>query len=187
MSGNDLYIQFRQQFNEFYKPLCKYAFTLVADDDTAEDIVQEVFVRIWEKYQDAITSPAIRAYLYRAVRNSCFTWLGQQKRTPVKSLSDEDTEEATITWTVEEEPDEQDLPNYRELLRKGIEQLPEKCREVFLLSRAGDLSNQEIADHLGISVKTVNNQTWKAMKLLKAFVKKAQLWLWPFVTYFFTK
>jgi RNA polymerase sigma factor (sigma-70 family) len=72
-------------------------------------------------------------------------------------------------------------------LQKGIDQLPEKCREIFLLKRSEQLSNQEIADHLGISIKTVNNQTWKAMKLLKAFVHKAKSWLWPFITFFFTR
>ncbi|WP_166437315.1 RNA polymerase sigma-70 factor [Niastella caeni] len=187
MNRNDLYIQFRQHFQAFYDPLCKYAYTLVADHDTSEDIVQEVFVRIWEKHQSIIQSPQLRAYLYRAVRNTCFNHLGSQKRMPASSISNTDLEEEdTINWTVEEVPDEE-IPNYRELLRKGIDQLPEKCKEIFLLSRTGNLSNQEIADKLGISVKTVNNQTWKAMKLLKAFVCKATGWLWPFVTYFFTK
>lgn len=188
MNRNDLYVPFKLLFGEYYGPLCKYAFTLVTDHDAAEDIVQEVFVRIWEKHSAIIQSPQVRAYLYRAVRNTCFNHLGAQKKKPVSSLSDTDlAEEDSIGWSVEEEPDEEDIPNYRELLRKGIDQLPEKCKEIFLLSRSGHLSNQEIADNLGISVKTVNNQTWKAMKLLKAFVRKTKSWLWPFITYFFTR
>ena len=187
MNRDDLYGQFRLLFRELYDPLGKYAFTLVSDHDIAEDIVQEVFVRIWEKHQSVIQSPQVRPYLYRAVRNTCFNHLGAQKRMPVSSLSDTELEEEEISWSVMEEPDDDDIPNYRELLKKGIEQLPEKCREVFLLSRTGNLSNQEIADNLGISIKTVNNQTWKAMKLLKAFVRKAKSWLWPFITYFFTR
>lgn len=185
MNRNDLYGQFKLLFGEFYDPLSKYAYTLVADHDTAEDIVQDVFVRIWEKHQAVITQPQVRAYLYRAVRNTCFNHLGSQKRTQIASLSDEELADAdTISWSVDEEPDE-DVPNYRELLKKGIEQLPDKCKEVFLLSRTGHLSNQEIADQLGISIKTVNNQTWKAMKLLKAFVRKAKSWLGPVITYIF--
>jgi len=188
VNRDDLYGQFRQLFRTLYDPLSKYAFSLVQDHESAEDIVQEVFIRIWEKHQAVVQSPQARPYLYRAVRNACFNHLGAQKRMPVSSLSD--TELATdenITWTISEEPDDSAIPNYRELLKKGIEQLPEKCREVFLLSRTGNLSNQEIADNLGISIKTVNNQTWKAMKLLKAFVQKAKSWLWPFITYFFTR
>jgi RNA polymerase sigma-70 factor (family 1) len=189
VSRNDLYGQFKQLFGNFYDPLSKYAYTLVADHDTAEDIVQDVFVRIWEKHQSVIDSPQVRAYLYRAVRNTCFNHLGSQKRTQLASLSNEElAEEADITnWSMDEEPDETDIPNYRDLLKKGIDQLPEKCKEVFLLSRTGNLSNQEIADQLGISVKTVNNQTWKAMKLLKAFVAKAKSWLGPVLTYFFIR
>jgi RNA polymerase sigma-70 factor, ECF subfamily len=188
VNRDDLYGQFRLLFRELYDPLGRYAYSLVPDHDIAEDIVQEVFVRIWEKHQAIIQSSQARSYLYKAVRNSCFNHLGAQKRMPLTSLSDTELEdEGSITWSVSEEPDEEGIPNYRELLKKGIQQLPEKCREVFLLSRSGNLSNQEIADNLGISIKTVNNQTWKAMKLLKAFVQKAKSLLWPVISYFFTR
>jgi RNA polymerase sigma-70 factor (ECF subfamily) len=188
VNRNDLYEQFRLLFRELYDPLTKYAHNLVQDHTVAEDIVQDVFVRIWEKHQPIILEPQVRAYLYRSVRNACFNHLGSKKRIPLQSFSETDTgDEDSLTWTVTEEPDEEDVPNYREILKKGIEQLPEKCREVFLLSRTGQLSNQEIADQLGISIKTVNNQTWKAMKLLRAFVHQAKTWLWPFITFFFTR
>ena len=186
MDRNDLYAEFRQLFLKFNDPLCKYAFNLVLDKDAGEDIVQDVFTRIWEKHQEMITAPTIRAYLYKAVRNSAFTWLGKKNKTQVYSLSDWDIEEEeTVDWTVTEEPDNTEITHYRDLLKKGIEHLPEKCREVFLLSRSGNLSNKEIADNLGISVNTVNNQTWKAMKMLKAFVRTAKLWIpTAFLTFF---
>jgi RNA polymerase sigma-70 factor (family 1) len=188
VNRDDLYVQFRLFFQELYDPLTRYAYTFVQDHAIAEDIVQEVFVRIWEKHASIIESPQVRPYLYRAVRNACFNHLGSKKRIQLFSLSDTDLEEEdSLTWTVSEEQDEEDIPNYREILKKGIDQLPEKCREIFLLKRSGQLSNQEIADHLGLSIKTVNNQTWKAMKLLKAFVHKAKSWLWPFITFFFTR
>jgi RNA polymerase sigma-70 factor (family 1) len=175
---NDLYAQFRQLFLRFNDPLCKYAFSLVADKDAGEDIVQDVFTRIWEKHQEVINSPNIRAYLYKSVRNSAFTWLSKKSQTQVYSLSDWDIgEEETVEWTITEEPDNTSIAHYRELLKKGIDHLPQKCREIFLLSRSGQLSNKEIADNLGISVNTVNNQTWKAMKMLKAFVRTAKLWI----------
>ncbi|MVT44876.1 RNA polymerase sigma-70 factor [Chitinophaga oryziterrae] len=177
---NDLYTQFRQLFLQFYDPLCKYAFTFVADKDASEDIVQDMFTRIWERHQEMITSLSIRAYLYKSVRNNSFTYLS--KKNKVYSLSDWDIDEEDIT-----EQENHDIPHYRELLKKAIDNLPAKCREVFLLSRSGNLSNQEIADNLGISVNTVNNQTWKAMKMLKAYVAKAKLWLPPALLIFFTK
>lgn len=168
---NDLYTQFKQLFLQFYDPLCKYSYTLLRDQEASEDIVQDVFTRIWEKHPHMITSEKIRPYLYTAVRNSSFTYLGKKK---VYSLSDQ---EETVEWTLSEETENDDIVHYRTLLKKGIDHLPPKCREIFLLSRSGDLSNQEIADNLGISVNTVNNQTWKAMKMLKAFVKASKLWI----------
>lgn len=184
MDRQDLYTQFRQLFQEFHDPLCKYAFHLLTDRDGSEDIVQEVFTRIWEKHQDVIPSPKIRAYLYQAVRNSCFNFLEQKKRFPVASADWNAEEETVATWDVAEGTEEDNLQAYRDLLKNGIDQLPPKCREVFLLNRTGHLSNQEIADNLGISVNTVNNQTWKAMKLLKAFVQKARIWVLPFFLIF---
>ncbi len=184
MDRQDLYTQFRQLFREFYDPLCKYAFHLTTDRDSSEDIVQEVFTRIWEKHQEVITSLKIRAYLYQAVRNNCFTFLEQKKRFPVSNTDWQTEEETAISWDITDEPVEDNMRAYRDLLKNGIDKLPPKCREVFLLSRSGHLSNQEIADHLGISVNTVNNQTWKAMKLLKAFVQKAKLWVVPVFSFF---
>jgi RNA polymerase sigma-70 factor (ECF subfamily) len=184
---NDLYAQFRRLFLQFYDPLCKYAFTFIADKDSSEDLVQDIFTRIWEKHQEMIASPNIRAYLYKSVRNNSFTYLSKKNNIQVYSLSDWDIEEETTEWNIEEEPDNHEITNFRELLKKGIDDLPPKCREVFLLSRSGNLSNQEIADNLGISVNTVNNQTWKAMKMLKAFVRKAKLWLPPALLIFFSK
>lgn len=183
MDRQDLYTQFRQLFQEFYDPLCKYAFHLTTDRDGSEDIVQEVFTRIWEKHQDVIPSPKIRAYLYQSVRNNCFTFLEQKKRSPVSSTDWHAEEDTPADWDTAG-GEEDNMQAYRDLLKNGIEQLPPKCREVFLLSRSGHLSNQEIADTLGISVNTVNNQTWKAMKLLKAFVQKARLWVVPLFSFF---
>ena len=70
MNRDDLYVQFRQLFQGLYKPLTQYAYSLVQDHAIAEDIVQDVFVRIWEKHAAVIESPQARPYLYRAVRNA---------------------------------------------------------------------------------------------------------------------
>jgi len=92
----------------------------------------------------------------------------------VYSLSEIDLEDDD---TVEMMPPADETQNYQALLGLGIEQLPPKCKEVFLLSRMGELSNQQVADSLGISVKTVNNQLWKALKMLRAFVRNTGIGL----------
>ncbi len=167
MSTGDDYKQFQQVFEQYYNPLCKYAFSFIKERDICEDIVQDVFARIWETRRDLVVADGIKFYLFKAVRNNCLTYLRREQRLPVSSLS-----EMEDTWPVAgTETDYGDGINYKALLGKGIDQLPPKCKEVFLLSHLGDLSNQQVADNLGISIKTVNNQLWKALKFLKNFAK----------------
>jgi RNA polymerase sigma-70 factor (ECF subfamily) len=169
VSTEDLYRQFRLVFEQHYNPLCKYAFSYIKDKDICEDIVQDVFVKIWEGRRDLLLIQGIKYYLFTAVRNNCLTYIQRGQRVPVYSLTNMDVEDEIPTPGYDC-PEEGDI-NYKDLLNKGIEQLPPKCKEVFLLSRLGNFSNQEVADNLGISIKTVNNQLWKALKLLRTFVK----------------
>ncbi|MBS1567192.1 MAG: hypothetical protein JST39_22605, partial [Bacteroidetes bacterium] len=67
---SSLYQLFQQDFHQHYRPLCQYAFTLVKEEEACEDIVQEIFLRVWEKKQDLVGSEAIRYYLYTATRNN---------------------------------------------------------------------------------------------------------------------
>lgn len=174
-ASSDLHKRFHRLFEELYDQLCKYAFSLVKDHSACEDIVQETFARIWEKRKDLILLPNIRYYLYTSVRNNCLTHLGNEQRMPIAPLSGYEAEEPEP-----EEKDRTDSPyaeskEYKVLLEKGIEQLPQKCKEIFLLSRMGKFSSQEIADNLGVSVKTVSNHLWKAMKILRAYAKNMHL------------
>lgn len=156
-------------FEQFYNPLCKYASGFIKEREVCEDIVQDVFVKIWEKRRDILAVDGIKFYLFTAVRNNCLTHIHREQRQPVYSLAEMDMEDA---WPADSaERDSTEPVNYKALLGKGIDQLPPKCKEVFLLSRLGDFSNQEVADSLGVSIKTVNNQLWKALKFLRNFVK----------------
>ena len=171
MGADVLYKQFQLVFERYYDPLCKYAFSFIKERNACEDIVQEVFARIWETRQDLVSSDNIRFYLFTSVRNNCLTYLRQGQRSSTYSLSELETEDVELTAEIATDAGQGETINYKTLLGKGIEQLPPKCKEVFLLCRLGDLNNQEVANSLGISVKTVNNQLWKAIKILKAFAK----------------
>lgn len=74
------YHQFQKVFEEYYNPLCNYAFTFLKDLSSSEDVVQELFVKVWEKRQDLITSDTIRFYLFTAVRNNSLTFLQREKK-----------------------------------------------------------------------------------------------------------
>lgn len=162
------YNQFQRVFEQYYNALCNYAFTFLKDLSSSEDIVQEVFARVWEKRQDLITSDTIRFYLFAAVRNNCLTHLKKEKKAAIVELSDYDVAEEQIAFSQEVKPE----ADYKMLLAAAMDQLPDKCREVFVLSRMSKQSYKEISDTLGISVKTVENQIGKALKILRAFLKE---------------
>ena len=165
------YQRFENIFGDLYQPLCSYAFTFVQDTTISEDIVQEVFTRIWETRRDLLLTDNIRFYLFSAVRNNCITHLRRLKSGRTMPWNDK-----TLADSVPVAPIEQsDKVQYDQLLREAIGLLPEKCREVFVLSRISQLKYKEIAEVLGISAKTVENQLGKALKLIREFLKKRDI------------
>ena len=167
------YHQFQKVFEQYYNVLCNYAVTFLRDLSLSEDIVQEVFVRVWEKKQDIITSDTIRFYLFTAVRNNCLTHLQKEKKAAIVELNDYDAADEQISFSHEVKAE----TDYKAQLADAMDQLPPKCREVFMLSRISRQSYKEIADSLDISVKTVENQIGKALKILRAYVKEHKIFL----------
>jgi len=163
------YRQFQVVFRTYYNLLCNYAFTFTKDTEASEDIVQELFIKIWEQRRGLLQEAAIRYYLFTAIRNNCITWLRREKQLAIVPWTDHET--GTLTAYYPEEPAGEEKDE-RLLLEQAISQLPPKCKEVFLLSRFGKLSYKEIATTLDISPKTVENQLGKALKLLRAFLKE---------------
>lgn len=138
-----------------YLPLGMYALRVVDDVDIAEDLVQEAFLKVWQVYDQAQDIENPKGYMYRCVRNECISFLRQQKEVlGVESIPEAD-EDAVDT-------SERDAALWR-----AIDALPDRCRDVFLLSKRDGLSNDEIAMELGISVKTVKNQMTKAFSRLR--------------------
>jgi RNA polymerase sigma-70 factor (ECF subfamily) len=169
MSTNSpLYHQFQQEFSHYYEPLCQYAYSIVKETHACEDIVQDIFLHVWEKRQNLVGNEGIRYYLFTAVRNNCLTWLQKNNRSLVTELTGQETmkpaTEVSSTENVE--------TDFHMLMQSALDRLPPKCREVFVLSRMGRLTYQEIADTRGISVKTVENQMGKALKILRNFIRE---------------
>ncbi|WP_431212826.1 RNA polymerase sigma-70 factor [Puia sp. P3] len=177
------YHQFQAVFRTWYSPLCNYAVTFTKDPDISEDIVQDLFVKIWEQRRGLLTETSIRYYLFTAVRNNCITWLRREKQQATIPFADDQandlTEDAGYAGDAVE-PNSGNTDGLRGtggardemvILQEGIGLLPPKCREVFLLSRFSQLSYKEIAESLGISPKTVENQLGKALRMLRAYLK----------------
>jgi RNA polymerase sigma-70 factor (ECF subfamily) len=130
--------------------------------------VQEVFLIIWEKKQQLIGSGELKFYLYTAVRNNCYTYLQKSKKNPVIAFAGQEIP-ADDPEPISEEVKEKDFDT---LLAEALNRLPPKCREVFVLSRIDKLTYQQIANRQNISVKTVENQIGKALRVLRVFVKE---------------
>jgi len=166
-----LYRIFQEIFYKYYEPLCKYAFTIVKEPHSCEDIVQETFLRVWEKKQNLIGSEELTWYLYTAIRNNCLSFLEKKQKTVLGDFSSQEIVDTTPNDRPSPPAKESD---YDTLLKKALENLPPKCREVFVLSRVSNLTYKQISDSLGISIKTVENQMGKALKILRSYIRQKQ-------------
>ena len=157
----DDYSCYNQLFSRYYNRLCLFTFKLTHSYSASEDIVQDLFVRIWIKRDKLEISGNISAYLYRAARNSALNYLraeNNRQKTIDKIPFKDEVSEDNLAEEVE----------FSAALYKCIEQLPARSKDVFMKSRFDGLRQQEISDQLGISVKTIKNQIWKSLQFLKA-------------------
>lgn len=154
---------FEQVFKSHFKSLHAYAYTIVKDEIAAEEIVQNVFLKIWEKKDQLDIQSSVTAYLYRAVYHESLNYL---KHLKVKG--------AYQSYAVYQSKGQSDnaskkllLSELEQQLNKALSELPEQCRTIFQMSRFEELKYREIANRLGLSIKTVENQMGKALKLLR--------------------
>lgn len=150
-------------FKSYYQPLCNYAYSFVQDRDEAEEIVQTTFLSVWEKRQSMEIHTAFKAYIYAMVRNACLNLIKHEK---IKQLHVQG-ELAVAERSVESVTRTVIAGELESKIQLAMEKLPEQCRLVFKLSRFEELKYSEIADQLNISVKTVENQMGKALKIMR--------------------
>lgn len=153
---------FNKLFRAYYAPLCRYACPLADGNlDEAEDIVQQVFVKFWEQRTTLDVQWSVKAYLYKMVHNRCLNRLRDVRvREQYKAYNAEQLER-----THDQPPDGE--AELSERIQKALSTLPTECRRIFELSRFEELKYREIADQLGISIKTVETQMGKALRLMR--------------------
>jgi RNA polymerase sigma-70 factor, ECF subfamily len=154
---------FEMLFRTYYQPLCNYAYTFVQDKDEAEEIVQSTFMSLWEKKETLEIRTAVKPYLYAMVRNACLNVIKHQK---VKKQHAE-VELAMGERSVESVARTVMAGELETRIYEAMDALPEQCRLVFKLSRFEELKYAEIAEHLNISVKTVENHMGKALRIMR--------------------
>ncbi|HXD79470.1 MAG TPA: RNA polymerase sigma-70 factor [Puia sp.] len=148
---------YKENYKFFFLAACKY----LGDPALAQEAVNDVFLRIWEDAGKLVIRTSPRSYLYRSVVNRCYNMLKLRKR--------EVQQQAEVARQLDDVTEWKDMEDNELKLRlfAAIDELPEQCRKVFRMSRYETLKQQEIADQLGISIKTVKNHITHALKALQ--------------------
>ncbi len=159
---------FDEIYDRYWSKMYYAAYKVIKNHGASEDIVQEVFTDLWMKRKDTLIS-CLSAYLYGMVRNQVFNYLRSN------NISKTHLERMNHISFVEQTEQIVNFNQLQESYNKSVNTLPERCREVFKLSRNENLSIKEIAQRLDISPKTVENQITKALKYLRLALKESAL------------
>ena len=152
---------YKEQYRFFLLSACKY----LGDIPRAQEIVNDVFLKIWQSSDSIEIQSSLRFYIHRSVVNACLNQLEKDKREKRNLSQSGIPAEQSVEWK-EMEDNELEIRIY-----KAIDELPEQCRKVFRMSRFEQLKQQEIADRLGISIKTVKNHITLALQRLDRVVQ----------------
>ncbi|MEO6304966.1 MAG: RNA polymerase sigma-70 factor [Bacteroidia bacterium] len=158
---------FNELFNLYYEELCRIVMPVVKDKDVAEDVVQDVFVKMWVRRDELEVNTSFKAYLYKAVVFRALDHLRKQKN--VHKANDE----LRVIYpqshnNVDSQLEEKELTV---AINEGLDKMTENMRMIFQLSRFSGLKNREIAEQLNISIKTVESNMGKALKLMHEHLK----------------
>lgn len=169
-------------YKNYFKPLYVYAFTMLKDEIQAEEIVQNLFLKIWERKEKINIETSLKAYLYKATYFDCLNFIKHQK---VKT--NYETHATHVMKNIKSELASHKVmyKNLEEKLRIALNELPEQCRTVFQLSRFEELKYREIAERLNISEKTVESHMSKALKQMR--IKLAEFVISIFVLFIYLK
>lgn len=154
---------FEQLFKAHFKALHAYANAILKDEDDAEEIVQNMFLKFWEKRDLLTVQTSLKAYLYKCVYHDSLNFLKHQK------IKNKYQDFASYTMNTKNEPASSKVEMTELTFNIGLalNKLPEQCRTIFQMSRFEELKYKEIADRLGLSVKTIENQMGKALRILR--------------------
>lgn len=167
-------IAFNELYRQYYLSLRLYA-ELLLDEEESEDVVQDVFLNVWLRKEGLDDSQSLQGYLLRSVYNSSLNILKKKGRSnDYRSIYEQEIEEIGYKYY---DPDANDVirklynQDLRAEINAAINSLPIRCREVFTLSYLHDMTSKEISLQLGISLSTVDNHIYSALKLLREKLK----------------
>ncbi len=154
---------FEALFTSYFAPLCAYAMRFLKDLDSSKEIAHDVFINLWDRREHIDTNKSLKTYLFTSVHNRCLNYIRDNRKFDHSSHSIENASEMGYS----DSDTNLSVIELQERIDKAINQLPQKCKEIFVLSRYQELKYSEIAVKLNISVKTVEAQITKALKTLR--------------------
>lgn len=160
--------EFEKLFRKLYTPLCHFAYRFLKDMDAAEEIVQDLFFNYWKNKEKLEVNISLKSYLYQATKNKCLKAI---KHTLVK----ERYSSAMMKQQAEFDSNSfnsLEIEELNDVIEETLNKLPEKCKQIFILSRFEGLKYIDIANKLSISVKTVEANMGKALKAFRESLKQ---------------
>ncbi|MCZ4695469.1 RNA polymerase sigma-70 factor [Ancylomarina euxinus] len=157
---------FKKIYERYFDALYLFGMKYISTQDVMEDILQEIFIKAWEKRAYFFHDLALKAFLYKSVKNACFNHIEHQSvKKKFENRHDESSYDENIFFRniIEEEVNRQ--------ISEAVQELPESARIIYLLSLNG-VKNKEIAEDLKISINTVKTQKLRANRFLKEKLKK---------------
>lgn len=164
---------FKKLFGDFYPTLCVFATRFLKDDMLAADVVQNTFIKYWDRKGNFDNYLKIKSFLYTTVRNECLNILRDNKKITRDSMEKAESQEFFINTFIEEE-------SYR-IFYNAVESLPKQCRNIIGLALEGK-KNSEIAKILGIAEGTVHKQKKISYKKLRILLKDHYYLMWIFLS-----
>lgn len=164
--------RFEKIFDDNYRRMLLHAQRFVQDEEDAEDIVADVFCDLWKRIDEVCLDSGITTYLYRSVSTRALNFLRRQNIAAVRIEALEAINEKRMEFMARENID--DEVHSKEIghgINDALSELPDKCREVFVLSYIKGLKSKDIAEAMNVSVRTVEAHTYKALRLLRSRLK----------------
>lgn len=163
---------FQAIFQEFYVPVCKTVQRFIRDKGIVEDLAQDIFVRLWERREQINITTSLGAYLHRMAVNEALTYIRRQKKFQTNDITETD-------FKANDHSTDQVMAGneLKDNISAAISQLPPRCQTIFKMSRYEEMTYKQIGEALDISVKTVENQMGKALKILRGLLQNYLQWM----------
>lgn len=156
-------------FRQYFADMVQVVYRMIWDQERAEDLVQDVFLKFWQQKDNLNINVALKAYLRRSCVNACIDDIRKQKKVQRVDIESNLGHLATDVPNADKQLENKELA---QLIQRTIKELSPKCQAVFVLSRQQEMTNQQIADHLSVTIKTVEAHITTALKTLRAAIKK---------------